>query len=115
MTSHIFHLHVDLLQQRSLSDDERALFTVWQTNSVAPYFVTNFKQFLHNYSSRYEYDIWGTDIDWNLFVIAGGSVISSLLVNTSADQASDVDLFFIEGDANLFYRAVVRKSSKLLL
>ena len=114
MTPDMFHLRVDLLERRSLSDDERALFTVWQTNYVAPYFVADLKQFLYNYSCRYEYDIWGSDIDWSLFVIAGGSVISSLLVKTSADQGSDIDLFFIEGDANLFQRAVVRQSSKFL-
>ena len=43
MTPDMLHLRVDLLERRSLSDDERALFTVWQTNSVAPYFVADLK------------------------------------------------------------------------
>jgi hypothetical protein len=43
-----------------------------------------------------------------LFVIAGGSVVSSLLVHAPVLDASDVDLFFLKEDPQLFQRAVVR-------
>lgn len=90
-----------------MSDHEREFFTVWKTNSEAPNIVTSIEQFIWNYSCRYEYHIWGADVDWNLFVIAGGSVISSLLVEMRENEGSDVDLFFMEGDSHLFLNAVV--------
>ena len=99
---------IDLLESRPLSDDERALFTAWETNHTPPRIVTDLNDFVHNFISRYEYDIWGPDIDWNLFVIAGGSVLSSLIVEVPLNQGSDVDLFFVEENPWLFGRAVVR-------
>jgi hypothetical protein len=68
----------------------------------------NFTQFLLNFTSRYEYDIWGVDVDWNLFIIAGGSVIRSLLAEAPLEKGSDVDLFFLKQNSELFKRAVVR-------
>ncbi len=63
---------------------------------------------MQNLISRYEYDIWESYIDWNLFVIAGGSVISSLLVNVYIDNSSDIDLFFLKENYGSFEKAVVR-------
>ena len=68
----------------------------------------NFQQFLLNFTARYEYDVWGTDVDWNLFVVAGGSVVLSLLTEPLLEKGSDVDLFFLKENAQLFKRAVVR-------
>ncbi|CAF3862726.1 unnamed protein product, partial [Rotaria sp. Silwood1] len=96
----------DLLQSRPLSVDECALFTIFGKNRVTPEIVTNLTQFLRNFTCRYEYDVWGNCIDWNLFVIAGGSIVSSLLVQPSTKKGSDVDLFFIKENSQPFERAV---------
>ena len=98
---------IDLLQSRPLCVDECTLFKIWGKNKYVPQIVTTFHQFIHNFNLRYEYDIWGSDIDWNSFVVAGGSVISSLLVKRSTEHTSDVDLFFLKEDIWLFKRAVV--------
>jgi hypothetical protein len=68
-----------VLELRELSVDEHHLFKVWGNNCAPPPIVMNFGQFLINFTDRYEYDIWGTDVDWDLFAIAGGSVVLSLL------------------------------------
>ena len=104
----MFSLSLDFLESRSLCDDERLLFTTWKTNIAPPQIVKDLNQFLRNFISRYEYDIWGPDIDWNLFLVAGGSIVSSLMVQVPKNQGSDVDLFFLEESPWLFGRAVVR-------
>ncbi|CAF1450442.1 unnamed protein product [Adineta steineri] len=62
-----------LLQSRSLSIDELALFKILGKNCSQPQIVINFAQFLGNFIDRYEYDIWTDAINWDLFVVAGGS------------------------------------------
>jgi hypothetical protein len=62
-----------VLELRELSVDEHHLFKVWGNNCAPPPIVMNFGQFLINFTDRYEYDIW------DLFAIAGGSVVLSLL------------------------------------
>jgi hypothetical protein len=104
----MFSLLLDPLESRPLSDDERVLFTAWETNTTQPQIVKDLNQFLRNFFSRYEYDIWGPDIDWNLFVVAGDSILSSLMIQVPKKQASDVDLLFLEESPWLFGRAVVR-------
>ena len=42
------------------------------------------------------------------FVIAGVSVVLSLLKQTSVEKGSDVDLFFLKNDSQLFEQAAVR-------
>jgi hypothetical protein len=75
----------------------------------------NFKQFLLNFTTRYEYNIWGIDVDWNLFIIAGGSVIRSSLTEASLEKESDVDLFFLKQNCEVFNRAVVRLLNNSLI
>jgi hypothetical protein len=70
-----------------------------------------FEQFQENFNARYQYEVWKNDIDWNSFVIAGGSVTLSLLKQTSLEKGSDVDLFFLKNDSKLFKEAVVRSFS----
>ncbi|CAF4044884.1 unnamed protein product [Rotaria sp. Silwood1] len=78
---------LDLLQSRSLSADEYALFTIFGKYRLTPEIIMNLTQFLRNFTCRYEYDVWGNCIDWNLFVIAGGSIVSSLLVQPSTKKS----------------------------
>ncbi|UJR13047.1 hypothetical protein I4U23_000073 [Adineta vaga] len=96
----------DLLEPRELTVEEHALFSVWGTNNVSPQLVMEFDEFRENCNARYQYEIWKNDIDWNSFVIAGGSVTLSLLKQTSLEKASDVDLFFLKSDPKLFKEAV---------
>jgi hypothetical protein len=79
-----------------------------EKNKTPANIVNTFTEFVGNFTSRYEYDIWGTYIDWDSFVIAGGSIVLSLLVRQVTTTGSDVDLFFLKEDAALFERAVVR-------
>ncbi|CAF5160155.1 unnamed protein product, partial [Rotaria magnacalcarata] len=81
---------------------------VWGNNQSPPKLVLNFDQFIKNLKSQYEYDIWGSYIDWNLFVIAGGSIVSCLLVQPFTGNTSDIDLFFLKENPRLFKNAVVR-------
>ncbi|CAF4108146.1 unnamed protein product [Adineta steineri] len=97
-----------LLQSRSLSIDELALFKVLGKNCSQPQIVTNFGQFLRNFIDRYEYDIWTDAINWDLFLVAGGSVILSMLTQAPQEKGSDVDLFFLKQNSQLFKEAVVR-------
>jgi hypothetical protein len=91
-----------------LSIDEHTLFTIFGNNQTPPNIVDNLIEFVENFKNRYEYDIWGTYVDWDLFVIAGGSIVSSLLVQPPTENGSDVDLFFLKQDSQLFQIAVVR-------
>ncbi|CAF1368428.1 unnamed protein product [Rotaria magnacalcarata] len=95
-----------LLQPRSLSVDECTLFKTWGNNEFIPQIVKTFDQFTQNFIFRYEYDIWGGDIDWDSFIIAGGSIISCLIVQPSVGNTSDIDLFFLKQNPWLFKRAV---------
>lgn len=91
-----------------MSIHECTLFNIFGNNQTTPEIVKNFVQFLQNFTSRYQYDVWGMYVDWNLFIIAGGSVISSLLVQPPTGNESDVDLFFLKENPRLFETAVVR-------
>ena len=68
----------------------------------------NFKDFIENFNRRYEYDEWKNYIDWDLFVIAGGSVLLSLIHEALEEKTSDIDLFFLKENQQPFKRAVVR-------
>jgi len=59
--------------------------------------------------------MWKNYIDWNLFIIAGGSVLSSLLSELPLRNGSDVDLFFLKGNSKLFKRAVVSLNLNLFI
>lgn len=76
-------------------------------HQLPPKIVNNYKEFLDNFIRRFEYDIWGSDVDWDLFIVAGGSVLSSLLAECPNSSGSDIDLFFIKENAQVFQRAVV--------
>ncbi|CAF3664266.1 unnamed protein product [Rotaria socialis] len=45
-------------------------------------------------------------MDWDLFIVAGGSVVSSLLVQPSTANSSDIDLFFLKQNPLLFKKAI---------
>lgn len=87
--------------------EELLLFTVLGNNQLVPKVVKNYQEFVNNLIFRFEYDVWGADVDWDSFIIAGGAILSSLLVEGSNDSGSDIDLFFIKGNAQLFQTAVV--------
>lgn len=99
---------IDLLQRRQLSEEESTLFKSWGNNQSAPLIVTSVDKFIENLTNRYEYDIWGSCVDWDLFIIAGGSILLSLFVQPLAANASDIDLFFLKEHPRLFKDAVVR-------
>lgn len=48
-------------------------------------------------------------------MIAGGSILSSLLVQPPLKNGSDIDLFFLKENPRLFERAVVRLKIILVL
>ncbi|CAF1475053.1 unnamed protein product [Adineta steineri] len=102
-----------LLQSRSLSIDELALFKVLGKNCSQPQIVTNFAQFLRNFIDRYEYDFWTDAINWDLFVVAGGSVVLSMLAQAPQEKGSDVDLFFVKQNSQLFKEAVDQLETRL--
>ncbi|CAF3265137.1 unnamed protein product [Rotaria socialis] len=102
-----------LFEPRPLSVDECALFKVWGNNQSPPKLVLNFDQFIKNLKSQYEYDIWRSYIDWNLFVIAGGSIVSCLLVQPFTGNTSDIDLFFLKENPRLFKNAVNALETRL--
>jgi predicted nucleotidyltransferase len=81
---------------------------VYGKNNVSPQVVMHLEEFVQNFNARYHYEVWQSDIDWNSFVIAGGSVLLSLLKETSLEKESDVDLFFMKNNSKLFQQAVVR-------
>ncbi|CAF1322536.1 unnamed protein product [Rotaria sp. Silwood1] len=72
-----------------------------KARSGIPNVVTNLNQFIENITCRYEYDIWGPYIDWDIFVIVGGSIVSSLLVESLTKNTSDIDLFFLKQNARI--------------
>ncbi len=96
------------MRRRTLSNDERLLFTVFEANQQMPNIVNNFHQFIENFISRFHYNVWHEDIDWSLFIVAGGSVILSLLFEQPTKNSSDIDLFFLKNDVILFEDSVVR-------
>ncbi|CAF3352705.1 unnamed protein product [Rotaria sp. Silwood2] len=67
--------------------------------------VINLNQFIENLTCRYEYDTWRPYIDWDIFVIAGGSIFSSLLVEPVTKNTSDIDLLFLKQNSRLFKTA----------
>ena len=97
-----------MLQPRLLSEEECELFTNFGNNKSTPQIVNSFVHFLENFISLYEYDIWGHYVNWDLFVIGGGSVICSLLMQPIPINGSDVDLFFLKQGVYLFREAAVR-------
>ncbi|CAF1287202.1 unnamed protein product [Rotaria sordida] len=106
----------NLLEPRLLNNEELMLFKIWGNNRTPPNIVTNLNQFIENLTSRYEYDLWGPYINWDTFVIAGGSVISSLLVEPLTEKnTSDIDLFFLQQNSRLFKTAVVSLTIALTL
>lgn len=105
--TNIFCVLIDLLEPRDLTIDEHLFFNVMGNNQRPPKIVNNYGEFLHNLIRRFEYDVWGSDVDWNLFIVAGGAVISSLFVEYPNGSQSDIDLFFLHEDMQTFERAVV--------
>ncbi|CAF1364317.1 unnamed protein product [Rotaria magnacalcarata] len=102
-----------LLEPRTLCDEEYALFKTFGYNQSKPDIVNNFDQFLQNFTSRYDYHTWSTYIDWNLFIIAGGSVVLSLLARPLFQNTSDIDLFFLKESEHLFKISVDELESRL--
>ncbi|CAF1459703.1 unnamed protein product [Adineta steineri] len=96
----------DLLQPRPLSVEEFTFFKILGNNQKIPEIVNNLNHFIQNFTYRYEYDVWGQYVDWNSFIIAGGSVVSSLLVHHLTRNGSDIDLFFLKENPQLFINAV---------
>ncbi|CAF2917643.1 unnamed protein product [Rotaria sp. Silwood2] len=72
------------------------LFKIWGSNQNIPNILINLNQFIENVTCRYEYDTWRPYIDWDIFVIAGGSIFSSLLVEPVTKNTSDIDLLFLK-------------------
>ncbi|CAF1119893.1 unnamed protein product [Rotaria sordida] len=52
-------------------------------------------------------------IHLDLFVVAGGSVVLSLLMQAAAEKGSDVDLFFLKENPKMFRRAVNELEARL--
>ncbi|CAF1239886.1 unnamed protein product [Rotaria sp. Silwood1] len=103
----------NLLEPRLLKNEELMLFKIWGNNRTSPNIVTNLNQFIENLTCRYEYDIWGPYINWDTFIIAGGSVISSLLAEPLTKNTSDIDLFFLQQNSRLFKTAVNELENQL--
>ena len=97
---------VDLLQERTLTIEESEFFNIWGNNHTIPKLVVKREEFFRNLICRYEYDVWERFIDWNLFIMAGGSVVSSLLINATINDVSDIDLFFSKRKSS-----IIRKSN----
>ncbi|CAF3768088.1 unnamed protein product [Rotaria sp. Silwood1] len=97
----------------SKQNEELMLFKIWGNNRTSPNIVTNLNQFIENLTCRYEYDIWGPYINWDTFIIAGGSVISSLLAEPLTKNTSDIDLFFLQQNSRLFKTAVNELENQL--
>ncbi|CAF3420621.1 unnamed protein product [Rotaria socialis] len=97
-----------LLEPRTLCDEEYALFKTFGYNQSKPDIVNNFDQFLENFTSQYDYHTWSNYIDWNLFIIAGGSVVLSLLARPLFQNTSEIDLFFLKESEHLFKISVAR-------
>ncbi|CAF4103243.1 unnamed protein product, partial [Adineta steineri] len=95
-----------LLEPRPLSVEEYTFFKIFGNNQKIPEIDNNLNHFIQNFTCRYEYDVWGQYVDWNSFIIAGGSVVSSLLVHHSTRNGSDIDLFFLKENLQLFKNAV---------
>lgn len=75
---------------------------------IHPKIVSTFVQFVQNFSRRYEYDVWGTCVDWDTFVVAGGSIVCSLLAHCPIIKSSDIDLFYLKENVQTFMSSVVR-------
>ncbi|CAF3625967.1 unnamed protein product [Rotaria socialis] len=105
--------YTNLIEWRPLSLEENGLFKVLGTNQSAPSIVSNFNQFLENFVSKYDYDLWKDLIDWNLFIVAGGSIVSSLLADHQKENTSDIDLFFFKEETHLFKKAVNQLENRL--
>ncbi|CAM4971320.1 unnamed protein product [Rotaria socialis] len=105
--------YTNLIEWRPLSLEENGLFKVLGTNQSAPSIVSNFNQFLENFVSKYDYDLWKDLINWNLFIVAGGSFVSSLLVDHQKENTSDIDLFFLKEETHLFKKAVNQLENRL--
>ncbi|CAF2714353.1 unnamed protein product [Rotaria sp. Silwood2] len=94
-----------LLEPRILTNEESILFKIWDSNQNISNIVINLNQFIENLTCRYEYDTWRPYIDWDIFVIAGGSIFSSLLVEPVTKNTSDIDLLFLKQNSRLFKTA----------
>ncbi|CAF1496933.1 unnamed protein product [Adineta steineri] len=63
-------------------------------------------------------NLWPTEpaiecINWDLFVVAGGSVVLSMLAQAPQEKGSDVDLFFLKQNSQVFKEAVDQLETRL--
>ncbi|CAF3640616.1 unnamed protein product [Rotaria socialis] len=86
----------------SLSFHELNFYKIYGNDlPTPPKIVRTFQEFKDNLINRFSFDKISSFIDFNQFILAGGSVLMSLLQNAASCIASDLDLFYIgEGFRN---------------
>ncbi|CAF4065563.1 unnamed protein product, partial [Adineta steineri] len=73
-----------LLKPDSLTSYEQHFFKLHgQYPPVPPHVISNFEQFYSNLIQRFQFDKIAPFIDFNKFILAGGSVLISMLRNVS--------------------------------
>eukprot|EP01084_Bolivina_argentea_P198056 339270_1 len=72
--------------------------------------INDLNQFKDELKSRFYYDKWKDNINWNHFILAGGSALKCILKNTfiSNNSDHDIDLFAYNIDLDTFYNDVRR-------
>ncbi|CAF4070262.1 unnamed protein product, partial [Rotaria magnacalcarata] len=86
----------------SLSFHELNFYKIYGNDlPTPPKIVRTFQEFKDNLINRFSFDKISSFIDFNQFILAGGSVLMCLLQNAEQCITSDLDLFYIgEGFRN---------------
>ncbi|CAF3627229.1 unnamed protein product [Rotaria sp. Silwood1] len=96
-------LLVVVLRPDSLSIHEQDFYKVYGNHApTPPELVETLEDFKNNLINRFRFDKISPFIDFNHFVLAGGSVLMCFLRNTSQFINSDLDFFYIGQDFKHF-------------
>ncbi|CAF1470017.1 unnamed protein product [Adineta steineri] len=83
-----------ILTPDCLSFYEQSFFKLHgQYPPVSPQIVSTFEQFYSNLIQRFQFDRIARFIDFNKFILAGGSILISMLLNVLQPISSDLDFF----------------------
>jgi hypothetical protein len=97
-----------ILQHEHLSIYERDFFHLHgQISPSPPEIVSSIQQFYANLMYRFSFAQIAQCIDFNVFNLAGGSVLVGLLSQTTTNMSSDLDFFYVGSTFDDFVESLV--------
>jgi hypothetical protein len=104
----IHHFVAVVLQSDLISSHEEKFFRLFdQTPPVSPQIVRTLQDFKNNLINRFVFDKIHPFINFDEFILAGDSVLMSILHHAPCNMTADLDFFYVDHSFNDFIRSFV--------